>query len=254
MSCLFEGSVKFKQACSCCPALSNLMFYFPSYYIKAVLESPLQNSTHTWQTKIFVWLLPVLWVIGWRPGEEEFMCPGKNTLSIYQKGPTVLTVHEESLLVGVIMVSSFMPHWPPWTPGCVWDATRLWRTWTCALKSDFVGWRVCLLCVCFVHSSCAWTWPMSEWGCTSPRYYSSRSRLSVYRRGSPWRPPGPPATSQLLWTSFSRYCKLLVCTSPVLFGLSWRKTTLWAQQLTRQSCPPLLPSPVWHSVCNMPSR
>lgn len=85
----------------------------------------------------------------------------------------------------------------------------------------FTSWHVSLKCVCCVHSSCVGTWPTSGWGSTSLRFSSSRSRLSVCRRASPWRPHALLATIQLFWTSFFRFCKLLVYPSPVQFGLSW---------------------------------
>lgn len=89
------------------------------------------------------------------------------------------------------------------------SAASPWGTSPCALKCAFTDWCVCGLSVYCVHSSCVWTWPMSGWGCTSLRCYSSRSRLSVCRRALPWRPHAPPATSQPFWTSFFRYCMFL---------------------------------------------
>ena len=91
----------------------------------------------------------------------------------------------------------------------------------CALMCVFTSWHVSLKCVCCVHSSCVGTWPTSGWGSTSLRFSSSRSRLSVCRRASPWRPHALLATSQLFWTSFFRFYKLLVYPSPVQVGLSW---------------------------------
>lgn len=46
---------------------------------------------------------------------------------------------------------------------------------------------VCNTTMC-VHYSCAWIWPTSGWGSTSPKCFSSKSKLSVCRRASPWRP------------------------------------------------------------------
>ena len=147
--------------------------------------------------------------------------------------------HEFRVRCDMWVVTSFMPHWLPcWCHGNLFSGHNrafvfffLKQTYSsmslrrncvpCAPKCMFTSRFVCCL-----HSSCAWTWPMSGWGSTSPRCFSSRSRQSVCRRASPWRPHAPPPTSQASWTSFFRYCMRLVQTSTGQFGVSWSNSRL----------------------------
>ena len=231
---------------------------------KGQLTKPQVWQAHTSDKNPFDWLLPVLRLVDCWVRKSSYFSAGRRSILLRVsrnavRGGAYCCGHH----AGDVPANSSHNFWVRcvvWgvhlcpidfpvgaTVGYVWEGIHAfvcfknkhsaacpWGASQCTLKSVFTGRCACDLSVCYVHSSCVWTWPMSGWGCTSLRCYSSRSRLSVCRRASPWRPHAPPATSQPFWTSFFRYCMFLVWTGPGQFGLSQYNLTFWFHPELRQ--------------------